>query len=536
MTDHDHPADSPRRVIKENIEGHDAVDLQHLRRFAKPKFLPPHVLGDRDLAKELHAIPRAWETRRPAVLQHPNSRWEWATPGKVPRQENRAPTLYLMVCPSSVIGLQDLRSLLLQHPPFASGADSWAYPLVIKEVTVPRMAPTCLEQAAEWSEAYWPTFYRKTNPFGAHPSTIDKAKNELESPTEGNVSIEQVMEMADQAGLATEKAGLGIRTGCVVVERVDSKTEIIAVAGDARLRLPPSAGGSPVPSSGFDASPDDSFLAEGTEDADVPSVGSEKTASKAKRKKLRKKRNKALKAAEGTESNGCSSGNVMAHAVMRAIGMVGRKRLRVASHMISSAAAKAESNFTRVGLEHDEDARDAFFLDMPLTPLEQEYFQVNNLKPDGYLCLKLEIFLTHEPCMMCSMALVHSRVGRVIFANRMPRTGGLTAETVRNDTGPIGLGYGLCWRKELNWQFMCWEWTSAAYAMEQKARQERHTAIMQQKGRRRNVEEAATVTAAGGEIDDDADEDTDMAPDQPDMDDDDDNANAGKLSFTSVHV
>ena len=57
------------------------------------------------------------------------------------------------------------------------------------------------------------------------------------------------------------------------------------------------------------------------------------------------------------------------------------------------------------------------------------------------------------------MALVHSRVGRVIFKHRMPKTGGLTAEVLSNDTGPVGLGYGLCWRKELNWQFMCWEYT-----------------------------------------------------------------------------
>ena len=62
---------------------------------------------------------------------------------------------------------------------------------------------------------------------------------------------------------------------------------------------------------------------------------------------------------------------------------------------------------------------------------------------------------------MCSMALVHSRVGRVIFTDRMAQTGGLTAEMVSNDSGPVGLGYGLCWRKELNWQFMCWEYTRA---------------------------------------------------------------------------
>jgi tRNA-specific adenosine deaminase 3 len=42
----------------------------------------------------------------------------------------------------------------------------------------------------------------------------------------------------------------------------------------------------------------------------------------------------------------------------------------------------------------------------------------------------------------------------------MPKTGGLTAELVSNDSGPVGLGYGLCWRKELNWQFMCWEYVT----------------------------------------------------------------------------
>ena len=187
------------------------------------------------------------------------------------------------------------------------------------------------------------------------------------------------------------------------MERADNKTEIIAVAGDAREK--PLLGGA------------------------------------------------VTDAAQG----GCH-GNVMGHAVMRAIGMVGRKRLRVASQPITTRAAKAERNFENCGLDHDEKARDAFFLDLPITPLEEEHFVKDNIKADGYLCLRLEVFLTHEPCMMCSMALVHSRVGRVIFLNRMPKTGGLTAEMVRNDTGPVGLGYGLCWRKELNWQFMCWEY------------------------------------------------------------------------------
>ncbi|OJA16836.1 hypothetical protein AZE42_03632 [Rhizopogon vesiculosus] len=42
----------------------------------------------------------------------------------------------------------------------------------------------------------------------------------------------------------------------------------------------------------------------------------------------------------------------------------------------------------------------------------------------NYLLTGLTLFITHEPCIMCSMALLHSRVKEVFYIIPMPQTGG----------------------------------------------------------------------------------------------------------------
>ncbi|KAK9468901.1 cytidine deaminase-like protein [Lipomyces arxii] len=73
--------------------------------------------------------------------------------------------------------------------------------------------------------------------------------------------------------------------------------------------------------------------------------------------------------------------------------------------------------------------------------------------PQAYLCHNLHLLTTHEPCAMCAMAMVHSRIARLVYVNTMPRTG-----CVDRHSGP---GYGIHNSKLLNWRFESWRFDGA---------------------------------------------------------------------------
>ena len=61
--------------------------------------------------------------------------------------------------------------------------------------------------------------------------------------------------------------------------------------------------------------------------------------------------------------------------------------------------------------------------------------------PEHHLCAGCDVYVTHEPCAMCAMALVHSRVRRVIYA--LPAAGG----------GALGSRYMLHTERSVNHHF-----------------------------------------------------------------------------------
>jgi tRNA-specific adenosine deaminase 3 len=354
-------------------------EISHLRRVVQFKYLPLH------LQKQFYPptrLPRGDEDNpaAPALLS--------ASPSPSPVHDSSSPlsavenggedsaehvnlVRYFLLCPTKYIQHADLFTLIRQCPPFDS--KNATVPRVFY-VTVPTLAPISGEQATEWSEKYWPISYKNTNPYGPHPSLVQRNGAEIESEAGGWLAL------ANTAAEQISHKCLGESIGVVVVDRVRGAPQVIAVAGDCRWRSP-----------------------------------------------------------TGTTEPHTGTGNVMAHAVQRAIAMVAKKRLR--------AAGTDPALLDR-----------SLFCDSPLTEVEKEYYDKDNIASSGYLCVDLDIYLTNEPCVMCSMAILHSRFRRCIFSTRMPHTGGMTSDGV--DVTPLsgGLKHGLFWRpSELNWKFLAWE-------------------------------------------------------------------------------
>lgn len=292
--------------------------------------------------------------------------------------EKKQPTTFFLLCFESKLSsdwaLEFLASL---HLPTAK-----ALKPQLRVINVPILPPTSEDEATRWSQDFWPTIYKKHNPFGPHSSIVSRAEDDMRA------SAGEWMSYAESAGVDVSENGIGEPIGAVVVDSNSPQgPSAVIVAADARWY---GAG----------------------------------------------------------ESKG--SGNVLAHAVMRAIGLIARKRRALLG------------GTTQAGTDLETPTS---FLDQPLTPAETNAYSRNTLSPGGYLCLGLDIYVTHEPCIMCSMAILHSRFRRIVFWEQLPRTGGLTAEQDKafvDSSGNCGsLNYGLFWRPELSWKLLAWQWHGA---------------------------------------------------------------------------
>ena len=307
-------------------------------------------------------------------------------------QTQRPPDLCLLACPTSLITLIELETILSRH---------LSVPLILM-TSIPSTAPTSALEAKVWSDTYWSTGWKAHNAYGPQPSLVATAASSI-LPT-----VSTWLESARLAGQQCKDAGLGEGIGAVIVDPNGGSGEdwkgkipvVVAAAGDARW--------APL----------------------RPSIHTSR-------------QNKRI-----------GNGNPLAHAAMRAISLVGAQRVALAEPLDTSSSLTNTVPSSSASVFHDQ----------PLTPLESSILSTSPLSVGGYLCAGLDIYLTHEPCVMCSMAIMHSRFERAVFVKEMPESGGLCAEWKDNNSidgdseSEKRKGYGLFWLSELNWKMLAWQW------------------------------------------------------------------------------
>lgn len=113
------------------------------------------------------------------------------------------------------------------------------------------------------------------------------------------------------------------------------------------------------------------------------------------------------------------------HAVMNCIRVFATRRVQhLSCKRLSPLLPSTSKTKTLISLNDVSDVSD-------LLPKIDPKVREDVLPDDQYLCTGLDCYVTREPCVMCAMALVHSRVRRVIFAqwnNSLP--GGLSVARV----------------------------------------------------------------------------------------------------------
>ncbi|KAK2813309.1 hypothetical protein FQN50_000624 [Emmonsiellopsis sp. PD_5] len=420
-----------------------SLNLVHLRRFAKPEFIPDHLKRENSASP-----PPSQEGSKPPP---PRSIYILIPP-PLPEPSVLETLLapYAPIPPPPSPLATDSSFTTTDHTPGPNPDQPQPQPapvppptIRIQSTRIPLYPPTTYEESTRWSSTLWPTIY---NPAAQSLSHSPRGPLLFNALTSVNQVAGRYLALARQVALEAKQSGRGRAIGAVVVDPALAGEEeflgVVAVAGDAR------------------------YWRRG--DDDQVSRGSAMMEEDHEK--------------EGKGYNPDNEGQPDQHALMRAIALVAYKRLNTSdsptvtpSVLMSRASTPFEPESgpaqTAGGFEttdadntiptpkklklspeseREEPAAEAESEPTtphpPPTPLESHFLSLPNLQSrtqGGYLCTGLDIYLTHEPCVCCSMGMLLSRFRAVVVLQ----------PTGREDAAlDPEVGYGLHWRRELNWR------------------------------------------------------------------------------------
>jgi len=466
-----------------------SLPLSHLRRFAKRELLPPPLRA----AIESQSAPPAAPAQTIFVLISP------PLPDLTTLKALLAP-----FAPDTAPATNDPPTT--NEKPEVSQSDLPAPTIQLHPVTIPLCPPFNATQAETWTKTLWPVVFNPAAPrstVAPPPQTLKRTQESIE-PRAG-----YYLSLARKVAEEAEKSGLGRGVGAVIVDPAieeeiteaayeagyDTTAEwdeaVLAVAGDARYSR--SEAGAPS-------------------QAQLPAGVAPPPASK-------------------TYTADVEGGPEL-HALMRAVELIARWRRE--HDRLDDPASTTTTGSSKPELEQSElSALESYFLyrhrpdtsnisnssQPPSSPLKRKHQDPNpesELTTDpstdpsqsldrpplpapppstvltdsstgitpaaprirtrsqgGYLCTDLDVYLSHEPCLCCSMGMLLSRFRSVIFPRRgRLASGGLSSEPA---VGPVANEadravesstvdgqdergyYGLHWRKELNWRALGFE-------------------------------------------------------------------------------
>jgi tRNA-specific adenosine deaminase 3 len=390
-----------------------------------------------------------------------------------------AQTIFVLLSPP-LPNPNELKALLAPFAPTPTPTDTTSDTppeIHLHPAKIPLYPPFNSTQAETWTKSLWPIVFNPAAPrsfVAPPPQTLSRAQDSI-SPRAG-----YHLSLAQKVAQEAFQSGRGRPVGAVIVDpAIDEYAHewdeaVLAVAGDARYSR--SEGGAPS-------------LAQLHAGGPNPACES---------------------------YNADLEGGPELHALMRAVELVARWR-REHDHesggLLNASAEDGDADGNRNQLEIGKlSSLESYFLyrhnpaPAPSSPslkrkLEDPVVEsdivsresdlhvplpgpagegdaavprIRTRSQGGYLCTDLDVYLSHEPCLCCSMGMLLSRFRAVVFPRRGRLvSGGIASEPVvgpvevqgEGETEAEGKGqgsdgreyYGLHWRKELNWRALGFE-------------------------------------------------------------------------------